>query len=57
LGDQILPNILTDESGQSMVEYGLILGFIALAVVLTVAALGPRVSKMFENAANKLPAS
>ena len=52
-----MPNILTDESGQSMVEYGLILGFIALAVVLTVAALGPRVSKMFENAANKLPAS
>ncbi len=48
-------NILKDENGQGMVEYGLILGLIALAAVVAVTALGPKISAMFQNANDKLP--
>jgi len=48
-------DIVRDESGQGMVEYGLLLGFIALAAVLAVTALGPSVRKLFEDAETKLP--
>jgi Flp pilus assembly pilin Flp len=37
-------------SGQGMVEYGLILLLVALAVIGTLALLGPAVSDMFDEA-------
>ena len=47
--------ILKDESGQGMVEYGLILGLIAVAAVVALLALGPKISNLFNTANNALP--
>lgn len=46
--------MLKDEDGQGMVEYGLILGLIAIVVVVALAALGPKVRDMFSNANSAL---
>lgn len=40
--------ILKDENGQGMVEYGLILGLIAIAAIGVLAALGPKVTSIFQ---------
>ena len=45
-----------DEEGQGMVEYGLIIGLIALAVILALSLLGPKISEMFEKVNNELDA-
>lgn len=42
--------ILKDEDGQGMVEYGLILGLIAVAAIAAIALLGPKIKSMFEGA-------
>ncbi len=49
-------NILRDENGQGMVEYGLILGLIALVAVGAVILLGGGVGDMFDNAKTQLDA-
>jgi pilus assembly protein Flp/PilA len=49
--------ILKNEDGQGMVEYGLILGLIAIAAVVALLALGPKISEMFETVTSKLPAT
>lgn len=36
-----------DESGQGMVEYGLIVGLIAIIVIAVFVALGPQIRNMF----------
>ena len=38
-----------------MVEYGLIIALIAIAVIGALSALGPKVRDIFQEAANKLP--
>lgn len=49
--------MLKDENGQGMVEYGLILGLIAVAAVAVLIVLGPRITSMFQQASNALPAA
>lgn len=44
-----IPNLSSDESGQGMVEYGLIVGLIAIIVIAVFVALGPQINNMFEN--------
>jgi pilus assembly protein Flp/PilA len=39
-----------DESGQGMVEYGLIVGLIAIIVIAVFVALGPQINSMFSDA-------
>ena len=46
--------ILKDENGQGMVEYGLILGLIAIAVVAALALLGPKITDLFTKANSAL---
>lgn len=46
--------ILKDENGQGMVEYGLILGLIAIAAITVLIALGPKVEGIFQGASNAL---
>lgn len=40
---------LQDEKGQGLVEYALILIFVALAVIVILALLGPAVGNVFSN--------
>lgn len=49
-----LDQLKKDETGQGMVEYGLIIGLIAIVVVGALIFLGPKISNMFTNAGNKL---
>lgn len=42
--------MIKDEDGQGMVEYGLILGLIAIAVVAALVLLGPKIAGMFTKA-------
>ncbi len=43
-----------DEEGQGMVEYGLIIGLIAIAVIGALVVLGPKVASMFTQVGEKL---
>ena len=43
-----------EESGQGMVEYGLILALIAIVVIVALTALGEKVEDVFENINNEL---
>jgi pilus assembly protein Flp/PilA len=47
--------ILKDESGQGMVEYGLILGLVAVAAVAALLLLGPKISALFTTAEALIP--
>lgn len=46
---------LRDEEGQGMVEYGLLLGLIAIAVIAVLVVLGPRIANMFGGVNDALP--
>ena len=46
--------LLKEESGQGMVEYGLIIAVVALVVVVGLSALGGDLSTMFTNIKAKL---
>lgn len=43
-----------DESGQGMVEYGLILALVAVVVILALTTLGDNLSGIFNNIAGKI---
>ncbi len=46
-----------DEEGQGMVEYGLIIGLIAVVVIVALVALGPKIRDMFDQVNNELDAA
>jgi len=39
--------IKNEESGQGMVEYGLIIGLIAAVIIVALGVLGPKITAMF----------
>ncbi|MBQ2848130.1 MAG: Flp family type IVb pilin [Clostridia bacterium] len=43
----MLKKWLHDEEGQGMVEYGLIIGLIAIVVIGALALLGPKIEEIF----------
>ncbi len=49
-----LKAILKDEDGQGMVEYGLILGIIAVAAVAVLLIFGPKLVKLFQKADDQI---
>lgn len=49
-------NFLKDENGQGMVEYGLIIGLIAIVVVAGLVILGPKIRDLFTNIADNMDA-
>lgn len=57
--DHVFDLIETDdfnqESGQGIVEYGLIIGLIAIIVIAVFVALGPQVRNMFQNTPKQGP--
>lgn len=45
---------LKDEDGQGMVEYGLIIGLISVAVIAVLVAMGPKLKNLFSSASDAL---
>ena len=52
-----LVSFFKNEDGQGMVEYGLIIGLIAIVVIAGLVILGPKIRDMFTNIGNSLDAS
>ena len=52
---QLLKLKLTDEEGATAVEYGIMVALIAVAIILTVTALGLRLDAVFETVRAALP--
>jgi len=50
---EMVHSFMQDERGQGMVEYGLIIGLIAIIVIAVFVALGPQIKEMFENAVSE----
>lgn len=44
-----------EESGQGMVEYGLIIALIAVVVVAALVVLGPKIAGIFEDIGKTIP--
>ena len=47
-------NFVRDEQGQDLIEYTMLLGFIALAAVATAKGLGSALKTVFSNASSSL---
>jgi pilus assembly protein Flp/PilA len=46
---------ISKERGQGLVEYAIILAFVALVVISVVRLLGPRIGNTFSNITSSLP--
>lgn len=44
-----------DEEGQGMVEYGLIIGLVAVVVIVALSFLGPKIAEMFNAITEEIP--
>lgn len=49
-----MKTFIQDESGASLVEYGLLVGLIAIAAIVALQAVGTSVSDLFSSVADKL---
>ncbi len=49
-----IKHFLSDESGQGMVEYGLILALVAIAVIVVLGLLGDSVKDTFQSVVDRL---
>ena len=52
----MITRLLRDEQGQTMVEYGLLVALISIAVVGVLVLLGPRIAGFFTAVDNQLQA-
>ncbi|MCM3484472.1 Flp family type IVb pilin [Kocuria rosea] len=53
----VMARLSSEEKGATAVEYGLLVGLIAIAIVVTLVALGPRLDGLFQQVLNRLPAA
>lgn len=53
----MLMRLLKDESGQTMVEYGLLIALISIAVIAVLVLLGPRIAGFFKSVDDQLAKS
>ncbi len=54
LRESLRARLARREEGQGMVEYGLIIAAVALAVIIALFALGPKIASMFSAAGDSL---
>jgi pilus assembly protein Flp/PilA len=52
----VLARLSREEKGATAVEYGLIVGLIAVVIIVAVTALGGRLGTLFTNISTRLPA-
>lgn len=52
-----LVKLIKDEDGQTMVEYGLLVGLISIAVIAVLVLLGPRIATFFQSVDDSLAAN
>jgi pilus assembly protein Flp/PilA len=46
--------LLSDDRGQGLLEYSLVIAFIAIIVIVALALLGPAVGNLFSNVVNNI---
>ncbi|WP_064537394.1 Flp family type IVb pilin [Mesobacillus campisalis] len=50
-----MKNLVVEEEGQALTEYGLLIGLIAVAVIATLLLLGPKINTLFDKVLDSLP--
>jgi pilus assembly protein Flp/PilA len=53
--EALLKRFVNEESGQDLIEYGLLIGIITTAAITAIGAIGPKVSSYFSSQNSKLP--
>lgn len=53
----MLSRFFSEEEGQTLVEYGLLIALLALAIVTAVTYFGQRVTNHYNSISNQLPAN
>lgn len=51
----MIMQVIRNENGQSMVEYGLIMGLISLAAIVALMLIGPKVKAFFDQTEQGIP--
>ena len=51
----LLKRFVAEESGQDLIEYGLLVGIITTAAITAILAIGPKVGTFFSNLNAALP--
>jgi pilus assembly protein Flp/PilA len=52
--DMYIPSVETEEEGQGMVEYGLILALVSIVAIAVLVFLGPAVADIFQEVTDEL---
>ena len=50
----LLTRFVRDDSGQDLIEYGLLIGIITTGVIVTIGAIGPKVKAYYDDLNVKL---
>lgn len=51
----LVARFVREESGQDLIEYGLLIGIITVGCIVSINAIGPKVAKYFSDLNAKLP--
>ena len=51
----LVARFVRDEQGQDLIEYGLLIGIITIACIVSIQAIGPKVGSYFSNLNATLP--
>ncbi|HAA38202.1 MAG TPA: Flp family type IVb pilin [Firmicutes bacterium] len=54
---ELLQKLLSEESGQGMTEYALILALVSIAAIVALSPLGKKIKEIFENVTGSLDVS
>ena len=53
--EALLKRFVNEESGQALIEYGLLIGIITTGAITAIGAIGPKVGGYFSTLNGKLP--
>ena len=51
----LFTRFVAEDDGQDLIEYGLLIGIITVACIVSIQAIGPKVAKYFSDLDAKLP--